>query len=98
MNAEFIRKLALPEEVKEMYPASPEMEKTVADTKREIEQVIEGLSDKLVLIIGPCSADKEDSVVDYVSRLCPIQKKNKRPNHYYSPNLYEQAADDRRGI
>ena len=75
MNAEYIKKLALPEQVKEMYPVTPEMDKAVAKTKREIEQVIEGLSDKLVLIIGPCSADNEDSVVDYISRLCPIQEK-----------------------
>ena len=77
MNADFIRKLALPEEVKEMYPAAPDMEKAVTAAKREIEQVIEGLSDKLILIIGPCSADKEDSVLDYVSRLCPVQEKVK---------------------
>ena len=77
MNAEFIRKLALPEEVKEMYPANRETEKAVAAAKREVEQVIEGLSDKLILIIGPCSADKEDSVLDYVSRLCPVQEKVK---------------------
>ena len=77
MNAEFIRKLALPEEVKEMYPASRETEKAVAAAKKEVEQVIEGLSDKLILIIGPCSADKEDSVLDYVSRLCPVQEKVK---------------------
>ncbi len=77
MNAEIVRKLALPEEVKEMYPATPEMEKTVADAKREIGQVIEGLSDKLILIIGPCSADREDSVLDYVSRLCPVREKVK---------------------
>lgn len=75
MNAEFIRKLALPEEVKEMYPASPDTEKTVTAAKQEISQVIEGSLDKLLLIIGPCSADREDSVLDYVSRLRPIQEK-----------------------
>ena len=77
MNAEFIRKLALPEEVKEMYPAGPEMKKAVAEAKEEIARVIEGSSDKLILIIGPCSADREDSVVDYVSRLCPLREKVK---------------------
>ena len=77
MNAEFIRKLALPEEVKEMYPAGPEMKKAVAEAKEEIRRVIEGSSDKLILIIGPCSADREDSVVDYVSRLCPLREKVK---------------------
>ena len=68
MNAEYVKKLALPEEVKEIYPVTPEMDQAVAKTKREVEQVIEGFSDKLILIIGPCSADNEDSVIDYISR------------------------------
>ncbi|MBR3057464.1 MAG: 3-deoxy-7-phosphoheptulonate synthase [Clostridiales bacterium] len=74
MNAEFIKELALPEEVKEMCPLTPEMERAVSATKHEIEQVLEGASRKLVLIIGPCSADNEDSVVDYISRLSPVQE------------------------
>ena len=75
MNAEYVKKLALPEEVKEIYPVTPEMDQAVAKTKREVEQVIEGFSDKLILIIGPCSADNEDSVIDYISRLRPLQEK-----------------------
>ena len=75
MNAEYVKKLALPEEVKEIYPVTAEMEQAVINTKREVERVIEGFSDKLVLIIGPCSADNEDSVVDYISRLRPLQEK-----------------------
>ena len=77
MNADFIKALALPEEVKEMCPLTPEMERAVSDTKHEIEQVLEGMSKKLILIIGPCSADNEDSVVDYISRLSPVQEEVK---------------------
>ena len=75
MNAEYVKKLALPEEVKEIYPVTAEMNKAVETTKQEVAKVIEGFSDKLVLIIGPCSADNEDSVIDYISRLRPLQEK-----------------------
>ena len=52
MNAEYVKKLALPEEVKEIYPVTAEMNKAVETTKQEVAKVIEGFSDKLVLIIG----------------------------------------------
>ena len=50
MNAEYVKKLALPEEVKEIYPVTAEMNKAVETTKQEVAKVIEGFSDKLVLI------------------------------------------------
>lgn len=75
MNMEFERKLALPMEVKESYALSWEIQEKITARRRQIMDVFEGKSDKLLLIIGPCSADNEDSVVDYISRLCPIQEK-----------------------
>ncbi len=75
MNLEFERKLALPLEVKETYSISWELEKRIAARKKEIIDVFEGKSDRLILIIGPCSADREDSVIDYISRLRPLQDK-----------------------
>lgn len=75
MNMEFERKLALPMEVKESYALSWEIQEKITVRRRQIMDVFEGKSDKLLLIIGPCSADNEDSVVDYISRLCPIQEK-----------------------
>ncbi|MBQ0043000.1 MAG: 3-deoxy-7-phosphoheptulonate synthase, partial [Lachnospiraceae bacterium] len=77
MNMQFERKLAVPAEVKEMYPMTGAMGKTFEERKKEIMDVFEGRSNKLLLIIGPCSADKEDSVIDYISRLCPLQEKVK---------------------
>ncbi|MCR5719633.1 MAG: 3-deoxy-7-phosphoheptulonate synthase [Lachnospiraceae bacterium] len=77
MNVEFVKKLALPIEVKEMCPMTNKMSQVVSVRKRELEAVFESKSDKLILIIGPCSADNEDSVMDYISRLCPLQEKVK---------------------
>ncbi len=77
MNMEFERKLTLPSEVKEMFPLSDDMTKIIEGRRKEIEAVFEGRSDKLILIIGPCSADNEESVIDYISRLVPLQEKVK---------------------
>ena len=75
MRLNFIKKLALPAELKEMYPMTGKMGELVENRKAQMESVFAGRSDKLILIIGPCSADNEDSVIDYISRLCPIQEK-----------------------
>lgn len=77
MNMLFERKLALPMEVKELNPLTMEMDKTVEAKRNEIKAVFENRSDKLLLIIGPCSADNEDSVIDYVTRLRNVQEKVK---------------------
>jgi 3-deoxy-7-phosphoheptulonate synthase len=77
MNMEFERKLTLPSEVKEMFPLSDDMIKIIEGRRKEIEAVFEGKSDKLILIIGPCSADNEESVIDYIARLVPLQEKVK---------------------
>lgn len=74
---EFIKKLTIPKEVKEMYPLTEEMKAVVTKKTAEIEDVFSGKSDKMLLIIGPCSADREDSVLDYISRLIPVQEKVK---------------------
>ena len=77
MNMDFERKLAIPMEVKEMYPLTGNMDKVVEEKRAQIQAVFEGRSDKLLLIIGPCSADNEESVIDYIGRLSPVQEKVK---------------------
>ena len=57
MNGKIIRKLANPEEVKELYPLTEDMRRIVEKKKREIEKVLKGESKKLILIIGPCSGE-----------------------------------------
>ena len=75
MNMEFKRKLPEPREVMEMYPMTQEMKAQKAKNDEEIRKVFTGESDKLVLVIGPCSADREDAVLDYISRLRNVQDK-----------------------
>ncbi len=77
MNMDFERQLAVPMEVKEMYPLTGRMGEIVGEKRTKIQSIFEGRSDKILLIIGPCSADNEDSVLDYISRLCPLQEKVK---------------------
>jgi 3-deoxy-7-phosphoheptulonate synthase len=77
MSVEFIRKLALPAEVREMCPLTKEHREVVRAAKEQAEAIFAGQSDRLLLIIGPCSADNEDSVIDYISRLRSLQEKVK---------------------
>ncbi len=75
MNMTFERKLAIAMEVKEMYPLTGDMGKIVEERDREIKDVLAGRDDRLLLVIGPCSADREDSVIDYISRLAALREK-----------------------
>ena len=77
MNMNFKRKLTIPMETKEMYPLTGAMAETVERRTAELKAIFAGQSDKMALIIGPCSADNEDSVIDYISRLVPVQEKVK---------------------
>ena len=77
MNMNFYRKLPVPKEVKEEYPVSPEMANIKAERDAEIRAVFEGKSDKFILVIGPCSADHRDSVLDYISRLEKVNEQTK---------------------
>lgn len=87
MNLEFEKKLPIPAEVKEEYPLSKELAAIVDKRNTEIADIFKGKSDKMILIIGPCSADKEDSVLDYVTRLANIQDKVK-DKIYIIPRIY----------
>ncbi len=69
MNAEFVRKLPSVEEIKDMFPLSEDLKKKKEQNDKEIKDIISGKSDKLLLIVGPCSADRTDAVLDYAERL-----------------------------
>ena len=75
MNLEFYRKLPIPKQVKNRYPVTPEMEKVKCERDSEIKAIFSGESDKFMLIIGPCSADVRESVLDYIERLRKVQDK-----------------------
>ncbi len=75
MAMNFIRKLPVPKDIKAEYPLTPELSKIKEERDEEIRKIFRGESDKFILVIGPCSADSEDSVIDYITRLRTIQEK-----------------------
>ena len=77
MNMTFKCKLPIPQEIKKQYPASEKAIKIKEERDKELKAIFEGRDKRLVLVIGPCSADSEDSVMDYVSRLAPLQEEVK---------------------
>ena len=75
MNLEFERKLTIPMETKAMYPVTPELEPIVAGRAAVLRDIFEGRDRRLLLIIGPCSADRADSVLEYLNRLRRVQER-----------------------
>ena len=75
MGMNIIRELPHPSEIKEAHPLTQEMIATKARHDEEAKRIFSGESDRFLLIIGPCSADNEDSVLDYITRLRRLQEK-----------------------
>ena len=73
MSFEFVTKLPTPEEIRLQYPITEKMARVKAQRDQEIKDIFTGKSDRFLVIIGPCSADNEDSVCDYVGRLAKVQ-------------------------
>ena len=69
MNVDFEKKLTIPMEVKKMFPIDENMRNTIEEKRSEVKDIISGRDNRILLVIGPCSADNEDSVLDYVLRL-----------------------------
>ena len=74
-NLTFYRKLPIPKEIKEQFPITPELAALRQKQIDEMQDIFEGKSNKLLLIVGPCSADSEAPVLDYISRLRRVQEK-----------------------
>lgn len=70
----FKRRLPIPKEIKEQFPVSAEGIKAKQSNDAEIRRIITGESDKMLLVIGPCSADREDAVLEYITRLCRLRE------------------------
>ena len=77
MSFEFIRKLPTPDEIKAQFPLSVQMQELKKNRDEEIKKVFTGESNKFLVIVGPCSADNEDAVCEYVSRLSKVSEKVK---------------------
>lgn len=74
MSMIFHRKLPIPQQVKEEFPVSEDMYRVKQQRDEEIKNIFSGRSDRLILVIGPCSADHRESVLDYIGRLRRIQE------------------------
>ena len=77
MSFKFIQKLPTPDEIRGQFPVPPELARLKEERDREIRSVITGEDNRFLVIIGPCSADNEDAVCDYVSRLARINEEVK---------------------
>ena len=75
MGFDFIKKLPTPEEIRNQYPIDAEIQAIKDARDKELRDVFTGKSDKFLAIIGPCSADNEDAVLDYLTRLRNVQEK-----------------------
>ena len=74
MQMTFHRKLPAPHEVKQEYPLTERMKQVKSERDESIRAVFDGSSDKFILIIGPCSADHSEPVLEYISRLCRLEE------------------------
>ena len=75
MSIHYKKEIISPEVLQELYSLTPEQKKQKEIRDAQIRDVITGESDKFLLIIGPCSADHEDSVCEYITRLAKMQDK-----------------------
>lgn len=89
LSMEFIRKLPEPQELMEEFPITKEVKAVKAKRDAVIRNIITGQDDRFLLIIGPCSADNETAVLDYISRLVPVQEKVK-DKLFIVPRVYTE--------
>ena len=76
-NARFIRKLPIPMDIKKEFPITEQITESREKRVAEMRAILDGRDKRLMLVIGPCSADREDSVMDYICRLVPLQEQVK---------------------
>ncbi len=77
MSFEYVKEVISPEVLKELYPLTDKQKKLKEKRDKEISDIIAGKSDKFLVVIGPCSADHEDPVCEYIVRLAAVQEKIK---------------------
>ncbi len=86
-NLKFVRELPNPDTVKALLPLSDEMKAVKAQRDEIVRNIFMGKDDRFVLIIGPCSADRQDAVLDYMARLRTVQDKV-QDKIYIIPRIY----------
>ena len=97
MSFRFVEKLPTPSQIREEYPMTEELTKIKAERDARIAKVFTGESDKFLVIIGPCSADNEDAVCEYIGRLAKLQEKVE-DRLILIPRIYTKAAYHRYGL
>lgn len=75
MSFSYVKEIISPEELKALYPLTPQQAQAKKERDKKIAKVFTGESDKFLAIIGPCSADNEEAVCDYIERLAKVQEK-----------------------
>ena len=107
MQMEYIRKLPEPQELMEQFPIDDKVKAIKAKRDEEIKDILTGKDNRFLLIIGPCSADNEPAVLDYIHRLVKVQEQVKDKifiiprsipaNRYYRRRLQRHAPPARPG-
>lgn len=87
MQMNFLRKIPTPQELKEQFPITDKIEKIKEQRDEIIKNIFEGKDSHFLLIIGPCSADNEDAVLEYMTRLAKVQEKV-RDKIFIIPRVY----------
>lgn len=87
MSMNFLRKLPIPQDIKALYSVDEKSAAIKAERQEEIKRIFEGESDKFILIIGPCSADNKEAVLDYIGRLRLVQDEVK-DKIFIIPRIY----------
>ena len=87
MNMEFYRKLPIPKDIKAQFPITPELSKIREEQIEELRKIFTGESDKFLLVIGPCSADNEDTVIEYIYKLRGVYE-NVKDKLLIVPRIY----------
>ena len=87
MSMNFLRKLPIPKDIKELYPVDEKSALVKQERQEEIKRIFEGKSDKFILVMGPCSADNKEAVLDYIGRLREVQDEVK-DKIFIIPRIY----------
>ncbi len=87
MGFQYVKELISPEELKLKYPLADSLRKAKADRDRQIREIFEGKDSRFIAIIGPCSADNEDAVCEYIHRLAKVQERIK-DKVFIIPRIY----------
>ena len=95
MNLNMLRELPNPDAIKALLPTTPQLDAIKARRDQEIRDILSGKDDKFLLIIGPCSADRQDAVLDYISPPAEDAGTGAGQDLYHPPHLYQQAPHHR---